>query len=559
MGSIRGSSYYTIVSGPTWTQAEANSVALGGHLATINEQSERDWLELTFQTFRRDHWIGLNDSKQEGNWEWASGETGGYVKWNPGSQPSNWGDYSERDYATLSGTQGGYNHYYNDTTAERLDGIAEIPLSYFSISDLTLTEGASGNVTISRTGGTLSTQTLNLISSNGTATAGSDYTAISTSVSFAAGETSKTISISTIDDTTAESSETFNLTLTASTSDAVPAQISDGTALVTITDNDPTAAITVNGNNNGIANAGTIPNSGTINTDAQVTNITNNTFTTYNNVTNTTVNNSYVYYNSNNTTNNTWNTLLIDNSVKVRDVITQWFPTSQPIPQSRTITDTKFLDIAASTWSGKVQLVGVAQAATSGSRLDAPQVDFNAASNQGAMLNGDVGNDELWGKAGWDIFDGGAGNDLIRAGNGRDILTGGIGRDELHGDFGWNTYKAEKDGFSDLIAIKSDQFLTNWLYGKAGNNPDGEKADIIEGLDAIDQIKIIGVDTRDITVRAGATAHGVSGIGIYARGALEGLYVGGDLSVNQIAAMTSGDGSAAALNNQVSSYGWTGV
>ena len=549
-------------------QAEASSVALGGHLVAINDADENEWVaNLTTAQY----WIGYTDSQTEGVWKWADGSTSTYTNWFLGSdlgpEPNN-GNYHSpgtapypdgEDYAFVYKATGtnkwgdGFGQHNHGSWLQY--GIAEIPLSYFTISDLTLTEGSSGTVTITRTGGTRSTQNLTFTSSNGTASAGSDYTSVSTTVSFAAGETSKTVSISTIDDTTAESSETFNLTLTASSADAVPAQISDGTALVTITDNDPTSTITVNGDNNGIANTGTINNSGTINTGTQVTNITNNTFTTYDNSTKTTVNNSYIYYNSNNTTNNAWNTLLIDNSVKLRDVITQWFPTSQPIPQSRTITDSKFLDTVASTWSGKVQLVGVAQAATTGSRLDAPQIDFNAASNQGSMLNGDVGNDTLWGKAGWDIFDGGAGNDLIRAGNGRDILTGDLGADELHGDFGWNTYKSEKDGFSDLIAIKSDQFLTNWLYGNAGNNPNGEKADIIEGLDAIDKIKIIGVDTRDITVRAGAAAHGVSGIGIYARGALEGLYVGGDLSANQIAAMTTGDGSAAALNNQVSSYG----
>jgi len=41
----------------------------------------------------------------------------------------------------------------------------------------------------------------------------------------------------------------------------------------------------------------------------------------------------------------------------------------------------------------------------------------------------------------------------------------------------------------------------------------------------------------DITVRAGATAHGVSGIGIYAKGALEALYTGGDLSPQGLAAV----------------------
>jgi len=217
------------------------------------------------------------------------------------------------------------------------------------------------------------------------------------------------------------------------------------------------------------------------------------------------------------------------------------------------------MNILASTWTSLVQIKSVHQVSAGGTREDIPQIDtLGTAVMQGSIVDGSSTNDVIWSKAGWDVISGGDGNDFIRAGNGRDFISGGLGADELHGDFGWNTFVSEKDGSSDLIAIKSDQFLSNWLYGKAGNNPNGEKADIIEGLDANDKIRIIGVFSPDITVRAGATAHGVSGIGIYAKGALEALYTGGDLSVAQITAMTSGDGSTAALANQITSYGWTG-
>jgi Ca2+-binding RTX toxin-like protein len=218
----------------------------------------------------------------------------------------------------------------------------------------------------------------------------------------------------------------------------------------------------------------------------------------------------------------------------------------------------KSLVVTASTWTGSISINFAAKASSSGDRLDAKQIDFNSTDMAGSVMQGGNSNDQLWGKAGWDILDGGAGNDLIRAGNGRDIIIGGLGADELHGDFGWNTYKSEKDGFTDLIAIKSDQSLVNWLYGKAGNNPDGAKCDIIEGLDAIDKIKIIGCATSDLSF-AGTTAKGLAGIGIYAKGALEALYTGGDLSLSQIQAMTTGDASAAAMANQITSYGWTGV
>jgi len=188
-------------------------------------------------------------------------------------------------------------------------------------------------------------------------------------------------------------------------------------------------------------------------------------------------------------------------------------------------------------------------------------------------IYGEGGNDSLWGEDGKDIIYGGIGNDyihggfendelyggdgndLIRGGNGADVITGGAGKDELHGDFGSNTYKSDKDGFSDLIAIKSDHYLSNWYFGKSGNNTNGEKCDLIESLETIDRIKIIGVTTNEITFAANISAKSKTGVGIIAKGALEALYIGGDLSVSQLRSMTSGDASAAAMSNSVNSYG----
>ena len=36
MGTIYGSSYYTIVDGLAWTTAESNAIALGGNLNWVN-------------------------------------------------------------------------------------------------------------------------------------------------------------------------------------------------------------------------------------------------------------------------------------------------------------------------------------------------------------------------------------------------------------------------------------------------------------------------------------------------------------------------------------------
>ena len=213
------------------------------------------------------------------------------------------------------------------------------------------------------------------------------------------------------------------------------------------------------------------------------------------------------------------------------------------------------LRVTASTWDDTIKVNRIQRQSDSGGKIEAKQIDFAAGEVAGSVISGGNGNDDIKGFAGWDFLDGGAGDDLIHGGNGRDILAGGTGRDELHGDFGWNTYRSEKDGVSDLIAIKSDQFLVNWLYGKAGNSPNGEKSDIIESLDPIDKIKIIGVDTSEITFVANVATKGVTGIGIYGKGILEALYTGGDLTLAQIQSMTSGDASAAAMSNSINSYG----
>ena len=249
-----------------------------------------------------------------------------------------------------------------------------------------------------------------------------------------------------------------------------------------------------------------------------------------------------------------------DSSITASDIVGQWFGDNfSSVKQSKDVTDVTFLDIHSSSWADRIQINRVVAASYRGDLIQAKQAGAAISSDSnprvGSVLLGGSNNDIVRGLAGWDVVDGGRGDDLVHGGNGRDIISGGLGRDELHGDFGWNTFRSENDGYSDLIAIKSDQFLSNWVYGKAENNPNGEKADVIEGLDVSDQIKIIGVETGQLSF-ANATAHGISGVGIYGGGALEALYTGGDLSVAQLKEMTSGDSSSSALGNQVWSYWW---
>ena len=171
-----------------------------------------------------------------------------------------------------------------------------------------------------------------------------------------------------------------------------------------------------------------------------------------------------------------------------------------------------------------------------------------------SLLTGGDDANRIFGLSGWDVINAGAGNDSVRGGNGRDVITGGTGSDELWGDFGWNTYLENNDGEKDLIVIKSDQFLENYWYGKSGNNPNGEKADIITELDAFDQIKILGVETSQITINQ-ASAHGQSGLGIFADGFLEAVYVGNNLSGDELLDIVSGDASSAVMSNTQGFFG----
>ncbi len=152
-----------------------------------------------------------------------------------------------------------------------------------------------------------------------------------------------------------------------------------------------------------------------------------------------------------------------------------------------------------------------------------------------AEVNGCRGNDTLKGNTS---------ANKMRGGNGRDILTGGYGGDYLYGDFGLNTFTGEKDGYEDNLYIKSDHLAYNHIYGKAGNSPNGEKADKIGELDTYDKIFIQGADTSQLSFghvdHASALGITLSGTGIYADGVLEAVYVGSNLTSSDIKSMTSG-------------------
>jgi len=102
-----------------------------------------------------------------------------------------------------------------------------------SINAVSINEGGNLIFTVTLVGNTTMSHSVDYVTSDGTATAGSDYTAASGTITFAVGETTKTISIATIADTVGEANETVNVTLSAATNGAV---LSGAIGLGTITD-----------------------------------------------------------------------------------------------------------------------------------------------------------------------------------------------------------------------------------------------------------------------------------------------------------------------------------
>ena len=115
---------------------------------------------------------------------------------------------------------------------------AQPALPGISASDINVTEGNSGTslatVTLSLSKASTSPITVNYATADGTATAGSDYVAGSGSVTFAPGETSKTVAVTINGDTASETDETFQLRL----SNAANATLLKTAATVTIKNDD---------------------------------------------------------------------------------------------------------------------------------------------------------------------------------------------------------------------------------------------------------------------------------------------------------------------------------
>ncbi len=114
---------YTLTDPKSWLDAQADAVALGGNLVTINDAGEQQWLGATFGGYPNRFWIGYTDQDQEGTWTWISGEPVTFINW-AASEPN---DLKDEDYAVMNWVIGGaWNDWRGHYSAAGIIEIQEV-------------------------------------------------------------------------------------------------------------------------------------------------------------------------------------------------------------------------------------------------------------------------------------------------------------------------------------------------------------------------------------------------------------------------------------------------
>jgi hypothetical protein len=125
---------YILLRPMNWERSEQLAQKLGGHLATIRNQAEEDWIFKTFGRYggeRRLLWIGLTDTEKRFHFSWADGESTSYTAWAP-HEPNNAGprgvDYVAIDYPGRPHENQWkvWNNRGRDPIGLPMDGVVEI-------------------------------------------------------------------------------------------------------------------------------------------------------------------------------------------------------------------------------------------------------------------------------------------------------------------------------------------------------------------------------------------------------------------------------------------------
>lgn len=125
---------YILLRPATWKDSEKEAEALGGHLATVRNQAEEDWIFKTFghyEGLQRLLWIGLSDQEKKFHFSWADGESVSYMNWakyQPYSSKLKGEDYVAIYYPNHreANTWNDWNDRTADPIGLPMDGVVEI-------------------------------------------------------------------------------------------------------------------------------------------------------------------------------------------------------------------------------------------------------------------------------------------------------------------------------------------------------------------------------------------------------------------------------------------------
>ena len=96
----------------SWFLARKHCISLGGDLASIGNRDEQSKIVMVVTDFRTSNfWIGANDIKKEGQFQWSDGSLFSFTFWWSG-EPNNKGSRGPEDCVQLKGSR--YGRAWND-------------------------------------------------------------------------------------------------------------------------------------------------------------------------------------------------------------------------------------------------------------------------------------------------------------------------------------------------------------------------------------------------------------------------------------------------------------
>ncbi len=133
---FEGHHYFLTEMAESWTVAEAEAVADGGHLAAVGSQAEQDFLTTQFCADAVPVWIG--GERAGSTFAWTTGESFSYTAWSRGEPNNAGGDENfiamNWHFAEGNDVRGNWNDAPNDgsrnfpgTTDGPYYGIIEVP------------------------------------------------------------------------------------------------------------------------------------------------------------------------------------------------------------------------------------------------------------------------------------------------------------------------------------------------------------------------------------------------------------------------------------------------